>query len=238
MISALSKTRFVTFLLGIMAGIYFGLVIRSMRWQRLEGVGFSDDWPRHKPVILVHWHNRLLGFPAKFGWRYRPHYLISSSRDGNIALLSGVINGIHYINGSTDKGGAKALLGLRRLLKKDQMICITPDGPRGPARMATNAAIILAASSGAPIVPFSWSSSRHHRQKSWDRLMVPTWFSRGVYAFGEPIYIHGPLDEAAANAARLNMEDAINAVTAATDLYFDHPADHLPDRYGSVKKKC
>ncbi|NBR40369.1 MAG: DUF374 domain-containing protein [Alphaproteobacteria bacterium] len=238
MISALSKTRFVTFLLGIMAGIYFGLVIRSMRWQRLEGAGFSDDWPRHKPVILVHWHNRLLGFPAKFGWRYRPHYLISSSRDGNIALLSGVINGIHYINGSTDKGGAKALLGLRRLLKKDQMICITPDGPRGPARMATNAAIILAASSGAPIVPFSWSSSRHHRQKSWDRLMVPTWFSRGVYAFGEPIYIHGPLDEAAANAARLNMEDAINAVTAATDLYFHHPVDHLPDRYGSVKKKC
>jgi len=238
MISALSKTRFVTFLLGIMAGIYFGLVIRSMRWQRLEGAGFSDDWPRHKPVILVHWHNRLLGFPAKFGWRYRPHYLISSSRDGNIALLSGVINGIHYINGSTDKGGAKALLGLRRLLKKDQMICITPDGPRGPARMATNAAIILAASSGAPIVPFSWSSSRHHRQKSWDRLMVPTCFSRGVYAFGEPIYIHGPLDEAAANAARLNMEDAINAVTAATDLYFDHPVDHLPDRYGSVKKKC
>ena len=238
MISALSKTRFVTFLLGIMAGIYFGLVIRSMRWQRLEGAGFSDDWPRHKPVILVHWHNRLLGFPAKFGWRYRPHYLISSSRDGNIALLSGVINGIHYINGSTDKGGAKALLGLRRLLKKDQMICITPDGPRGPARMATNAAIILAASSGAPIVPFSWSSSRHHRQKSWDRLMVPTWFSRGVCAFGEPIYIHGPLDEAAANAARLNMEDAINAVTAATDLYFDHPVDHLPDRYGSVKKKC
>lgn len=238
MISALSKTRFVTFLIGIMAGIYFGLVIRSMRWQRLEGAGFSDDWPRHKPVILVHWHNRLLGFPAKFGWRYRPHYLISSSRDGNIALLSGVINGIHYINGSTDKGGAKALLGLRRLLKKDQMICITPDGPRGPARMATNAAIILAASSGAPIVPFSWSSSRHHRQKSWDRLMVPTWFSRGVYAFGEPIYIHGPLDEAAANAARLNMEDAINAVTAATDLYFDHPVDHLPDRYGSVKKKC
>lgn len=238
MISALSKTRFVTFLLGIMAGIYFGLVIRSMRWQRLEGAGFSDDWPRHKPVILVHWHNRLLGFPAKFGWRYRPHYLISSSRDGNIALLSGVINGIHYINGSTDKGGAKALLGLRRLLKKDQMICITPDGPRGPARMATNAAIILAASSGAPIVPFSWSSSRHHRQKSWDRLMVPTWFSRGVYAFGEPIYIHGPLDEAAANAARLNMEDAINAVTAATDLYFDHPVDHLPERYGSVKKKC
>jgi len=221
-----------------MAGIYFGLVIRSMRWQRLEGAGFSDDWPRHKPVILVHWHNRLLGFPAKFGWRYRPHYLISSSRDGNIALLSGVINGIHYINGSTDKGGAKALLGLRRLLKKDQMICITPDGPRGPARMATNAAIILAASSGAPIVPFSWSSSRHHRQKSWDRLMVPTWFSRGVCAFGEPIYIHGPLDEAAANAARLNMEDAINAVTAATDLYFDHPVDHLPDRYGSVKKKC
>lgn len=238
MISALSKTRFVTFLLGIMAGIYFGLVIRSMRWQRLEGAGFSDYWPRHKPVILVHWHNRLLGFPAKFGWRYRPHYLISSSRDGNIALLSGVINGIHYINGSTDKGGAKALLGLRRLLKKDQMICITPDGPRGPARMATNAAIILAASSGAPIVPFSWSSSRHHRQKSWDRLMVPTWFSRGVYAFGEPIYIHSPLDEAAANAARLNMEDAINAVTAATDLYFDHPVDHLPDRYGSVKKKC
>jgi len=237
MISAFSKTRFVTVLLGIMAGIYFGLAIRSMRWKRLEGAGLSDDLPGHQPVILVHWHSRMLGFPLLFGWRYRPHYLISSSRDGNIAVLSGLINGIHYINGSTGKGGAKALLGLRRLLKKDQMICITPDGPRGPARMATNAAIILAASSGAPIIPFSWSSSKHSRQKSWDRLMIPKWFKRGVYAFGEPIYINGPLDEDAANAARLKMEDAINEVTAATDLYFDHPVDHLPDRYGSAKKK-
>jgi hypothetical protein len=67
--------------------------------------------------------------------------------------------------------------------------------------------------------------------------MIPKWFKRGVYAFGEPIYINGPLDEDAANAARLKMEDAINEVTAATDLYFDHPVDHLPDRYGSAKKK-
>lgn len=237
MISALSKTRFATFLLGIMTGIYFGIIFRIMRWHRLEGVGFSDIPARHQPVILVHWHNRLLGFPVLFGWRYRPHYLISSSRDGNIASLSGMLNGVHYINGSTGKGGAKAFLGLRRLLKKNKMICITPDGPRGPARMATQAAIMLAASSGVPIVPFAWSSQHHHRQKSWDRLMSPKWFSRGVYAFGEPIYIKGPLDEDTANAARLKMEDAINDVTAATDLYFNHPADHLPDRYGSVKKK-
>jgi lysophospholipid acyltransferase (LPLAT)-like uncharacterized protein len=239
MSSFLFKSRFVASLLGIVAGFYFGLIIRLMRWQRLEGAGLSsDDPPINTPVILVHWHSRAIGFPGKFGWRYRPHYLISSSRDGDIAVISGAINGNRYINGSTDKGGASALLGLRRLLKNNNMVCITPDGPRGPARKATNAAIILAATSGAPIIPFSWSSSRRHRLNSWDRLIMPKWFSRGVYAMGEPIYIKGPLDAEATDAARLKMEDAINHVTAATDLYFDHPVDHLPERYGSEKKKC
>jgi len=125
MSSFLFKSRFVASLLGIVAGFYFGLIIRLMRWQRLEGAGLSsDDPPINTPVILVHWHSRAIGFPGKFGWRYRPHYLISSSRDGDIAVISGAINGNRYINGSTDKGGASALLGLRRLLKNNNMVAL------------------------------------------------------------------------------------------------------------------
>jgi hypothetical protein len=72
---------------------------------------------------------------------------------------------------------------------------------------------------------------------SWDRLAIPKPFSRGVQIFGAPITLAKDADDAALEQARLDLEDAINAVTAEADAVFNHPADDALDRYGIGKAK-
>jgi lysophospholipid acyltransferase (LPLAT)-like uncharacterized protein len=37
------------------------------------------------------------------------------------------------------------------------------------------------------VIPMAFACSRGHRFKSWDRFLLPLPFSRGVYAYGEPV---------------------------------------------------
>ena len=86
-------------------------------------------------------------------------------------------------------------------------------------------------------MPVSWSTSRLTRLKSWDRLAVPKAFSRGVQYYGEAIRIPRDADDAAVEAARLALEDAINHVSAEADAIFGHAADDAETRYGDGKEK-
>ncbi len=234
MIKSVLKSHFMITTLGIISGIYFTLLARTMRWQKLEGNGLSGQIDPAGGIIAL-WHCRLIGFPYIHGWRLRPYGLVSKSRDGRMIAIYCMLNGVRIIHGSSNKGGFHAYMQMRRLLKSDAFIAITPDGPRGPARQATASTIHLAASSGKPIIPFSYSAAPVKRSNSWDRLMIPKWFGRGVYAFGDPIYITSNPSEAEVESARLALEDAINTVTARVDAAFNYQPDHIPHRYGKAK---
>jgi lysophospholipid acyltransferase (LPLAT)-like uncharacterized protein len=234
MIKSVLKNHFMITILGIISGIYITLLARTIRWQKLEGNGLSGQIDPQGGIIAS-WHCRLIAFPYIHGWRLRPYGLISKSHDGRMISIYCKLNGVRIIQGSSNKGGLHAYIQMRRLLKSDAFIAITPDGPRGPARQATASAIHLAASSGKPIIPFSYSAAPAKRSKSWDRLMIPKWFGRGVYAFGDPIYITSNPSAAEVESARLALEDAINTVTAKVDAAFNYQPDHIPHRYGNAK---
>ena len=70
-------------------------------------------------------------------------------------------------------------------------MAITPDGPRGPARIAAHGAVALARLSGRPILPLSWSASSCWRAGGWDRMMIPKPFSRGRLVMGTLIHVSG-----------------------------------------------
>lgn len=232
MIKSVLKSYAMLTILGLISGVYFTLLTKSMRWQKLDGDGLAGTIDPSRGGIITFWHCRLIGFPHFTGWRLRPHTLISQSRDGRIIALYGQINGLKIIQGSTNKGGVSAYKTMRRLLQSEAYVAITPDGPRGPARQASVSAIHLAAQSGLPIIPFSYSASPAKRAHSWDKLMIPKWFSRGVYALGDPIYVTPKPSDREVEAARLALEDAMNSVTARVDAEFDYAPDHIPDRYG------
>jgi len=92
-------------------------------------------------------------------------------------------------------------------------VLITPDGPRGPRRQAAPGVAQLAALSGAALVPVGAASTRHRRLPSWDRMMLPLPFGRGVLVCGPPIRVA----RGEADAALPGIAAALDAAAAAAD---------------------
>ena len=212
------------------------LLLATIRWKTIDHGGKALV-EKGQPVIFVNWHSRLLSIPAMLGGKYPTAYIISPSRDGR--AISGMVAplGVETIWGSKSQKAISGYRDMRRRLQAGFHVGITPDGPRGPARKAAPGAVTLAKASGVPLVPIAWSTSRMKRFDSWDRLALPKPFSRGVFVFGSPIYLNKDTTEDTILAECINLEDAINDVTAEADLYFGHSADHVIERYGVEKKK-
>ena len=145
--------------------------------------------------------------------------------------------GIKPIWGSSNNNALSGLKKMARYLKSGQNICITPDGPRGPARKVAPGVIAVANMTGATIVPVTWSSSRIKRAKSWDRMMLPLPFAKGRIILGKPINITLKNKDDDIQKACLDLEDALNDITAEADMQFGYSAEHLERRYGPEKVK-
>ena len=215
---------------------YLGILLKTIRWTSHDHGG-RTLMDNGEAVILVNWHSRLLAIPAMVGHRYPTAYIISPSRDGR--LISGTVAplGVETIWGSRSQKAISGYRDMRRRLSAGLHVGITPDGPRGPARKAAPGAVTLAKASGASLVPVAWSTSRLKRMPSWDRLAVPRFFTKGIQLWGKPMTIPKDADETMIAQACLDLEDAINILTAQADAYFGHPADHAASRYGDEKEK-
>ena len=212
------------------------LLLRSVRWQVLDRGGLRSLKKNKDAVIFVNWHNRLLG-ASEMLKHYPTKGVISPSTDGK--LISGVVGplGIETIWGSRSRNTVGAYREMRKCLKGGEHIGITPDGPRGPAREAAPGAIALAKASGARIIPIAWSTTGMFRLNTWDRFCVPKPFARGVQIWGKPIKVPARADDDAMEKARLDLEDALNTLTADADTHFGYQADHAEHRYGVGKEK-
>ncbi len=205
--------------------LYIRLVRRTGRWD-LRGVETLDRLAAEgRPFIGCFWHGRILMMP--YAWRdgrHRDlHMLISSHRDGQLIARTVAPFGIHTVAGSTRKGGAAAFRTILRLLRDGDVICFTPDGPRGP-RMRVSPGVVQAARlSGAPIVPITFSAFRAVRMNSWDRFLVPLPFSGGVIRCGAPIEVARETDDGGLEALRRHLEDTLNGLTLEADRHCGRP---------------
>jgi len=152
------------------------------------------------------------------------HMLISGHGDGR--AISDVIRytDIRTVEGSTNQGGSRALRALVQYLRAGEYVGITPDGPNGPAMRATAGVITIARLGNAPIMPYTYATSRRRILDSWDRFHVPLPFGRGVFIWGEPIHIPADLSEAESEAWRALLEERLNALTAEADRRVGHEA--------------
>jgi lysophospholipid acyltransferase (LPLAT)-like uncharacterized protein len=203
-------------------GAYIGFVARSTRW-RLVGAGPAlAEIASGRPVVFAFWHERLPLIPALFrlvvaaepaAARLTPHVLVSQHRDGRFIGSAVKRFGVRMVYGSSRRGGAQATIELLRVLRAGNPVLITPDGPRGPRRVAAPGVAQLAALAGVPVVPVGAASSRHRILPSWDRMMLPLPFGRGVIALGPPI----PVPRDGATEALPVIAEALNAACAAAD---------------------
>ena len=142
------------------------------------------------PVVVAFWHERLPLMPmlwvkARQSAEGRKRATASTSwsashRDGR--FIGAVVSrfALDVVLGSSSRGGAKGLRVLLNLLASGDHIAITPDGPRGPRRVAAPGVAQLAALSGVPVLPCAAQTTRRWVLRTWDRMVVPQPFGRGV----------------------------------------------------------
>jgi lysophospholipid acyltransferase (LPLAT)-like uncharacterized protein len=73
-------------------------------------------------------------------------------------------------------------------------LAITPDGPRGPARVFKPGALNAARLTGLPVVPLAVAASSAWHVDSWDRFLVPRPLARIRIAYGQPTFVDRELD--------------------------------------------
>ena len=190
-----------------------GLLCRTLTWQ-VEGDQYFDEIRRSgRQPILALWHGRIL--PGLFYLRHRGIVVITSRNfDGEWIARILARYGYGTARGSTSKGGARALVQLRRDLSDGRAAAFTVDGPRGPARVAQAGAVWLAKATGNPVLPFHLEASRHWTLRSWDRTQIPKPFATVAIAMGEPFSVAADSDEQAIEQARQTLERRLQALEA------------------------
>lgn len=193
----LFNNRLLATLAGVLLNAYGELFRRTsrIRFQVHPGV---EQLVREQgaAVIFALWHRHAFFVPLLRGVQRQPiTVLLSAHRDAQIVAVAVRLRGLKVVAGSSTRGGLKAYLHLRRVLDQRESVCITPDGPKGPAEQVKAGVIHLAQLSGCAIVPVAVACSRVHRLRSWDRSVLPLPFSLVVIALGEPLRLEGPLEE-------------------------------------------
>ena len=188
-----------------------GALGRTYHWiedgaEHLAAVEASGRQP-----ILALWHGRIL--PATLYFRDRGVVAMTSQNfDGEwIARLMRRF-GYAAARGSTSRGGARALVQMRRDLAGGRPVAFTVDGPRGPARVAQPGAVWLAGATGQPIVPFHIEASRAWTARSWDGSMVPKPGATLAIAIGAPMDVPRDPSEQEIEAGRAHLERALQAL--------------------------
>lgn len=139
-------------------------------------------------VVFVFWHGEMLSLI-----QHHRHEdivcLVSQHGDGEYITQILHRKGFGTARGSSTRGGSKGLRELLRAARDGRDLAVTPDGPKGPAKVFKPGALVAAQLTGLPILPLAVSATRAWRAKSWDRFMVPKPFARIRIVYGPPVWV-------------------------------------------------
>ena len=224
LIKCLSRNETVRTVVCWLGALYIRLVDMTSSWKREGELSPEFYLNEGTPFISCFWHGRLMMMGSNW-FHHRPFYmLISGHPDGK--LIARIIQrlGFRSLEGSSKRGGAEALRKMLRILQKGCCIGVTPDGPHGPRMRASFGAITLAKLSGAPILPTTFSSTRRKVFNSWDRFILAHLFGKGIFLWGDPIWVSKDADAAEMERLRLKLENSLNDLTRQADDRCGHPA--------------
>ena len=174
-------------------------------------------WEDPRPLIYAVWHGRILMVPwlsARFERARAVRVLASRSRDGELVARWVARFGMSVVRGSSSRGGAGALRALAAAVRAGHDVAVVPDGPRGPRERLQAGLVVLAAVTGAPVIPLGFAARPARRLHSWDRFLVPLPFARAAVVFGKAATVPRDADREHARAA---LERALFEVTEAAD---------------------
>jgi lysophospholipid acyltransferase (LPLAT)-like uncharacterized protein len=162
--------------------------------QGLENIEKAKALNPKRSYIFSAWHGQVLCGMSYHAWTEPFLTLSSRSKDGDYAAYVAQKMNFVAIRGSSrkknkDKGGKEAMMQYIDGLNAGTSAGITVDGPKGPYQECKIGIVVIAAKSGAPILPMICLPNSYWGFNSWDKFKVPKYFSTINVLFGEPIHI-------------------------------------------------
>jgi len=141
-----------------------------------------------KPVIYSFWHRAV--FASAWLWRkIGIAVMVSRSFDGEYIARTIEKLGFVAVRGSSSRGGATALLGLKSQLEQGNLVAFTIDGPRGPKYVAKPGPVLLSRASAFPMAAFYVALSDAWVLNTWDALVIPKPFSKALVRFSAKMQV-------------------------------------------------
>ncbi len=160
-------------------------------------------------------------------------FLVSPHRDGQMLGNALKRYGFRAISGSTTR---KGFSGFKQMVKAHGSdIAIVPDGPRGPRHRVQMGVIELAKLTGRAVVPLTFNASRRKILNTWDQFLLPYPFSKGVFIWGEPIYVDKHGDRGHLEEKRILLENRLWELTERADHYFESEKNLRQDKGSFIK---
>jgi len=182
-----------------------GALARTVRTDVEGGDVLRRLLDARTPFVCVFWHGSML-YPWWLLRRRNGAALVSRSRDGQ--LLTDVLEGwgYHMLRGSSHRGGGEAMDAMREAVRSGHVLCVTPDGPRGPRHEMKMGAVRVAQTTGVPLCMLSVAYRRCWRLASWDRFELPAPFTRARLVCSEPVLVDTALSGDALDTFRRDLE--------------------------------
>ena len=200
-----------------LGSMYIKLVFATSKWETINKNIPEAFWQYDTPFILCFWHGRLLMMPCCWDLSKKINLLTSLHKDGQLISKTVSHFGFKFIKGSTTKGGARAMRNILKTLELGECIGLTPDGPRGPRMVAKDGVISIASLSGVPIIPITYSIVRGKNLDTWDNFLLAFPFSRGIFVWGDPIFVEKNVNHSKRERIRKEIENELIKITNEAD---------------------
>ena len=225
----LARSRIVKQLLVVLIAGLVRLVYRTN--PAVEGSDdISEAVAAHTPAIAALWHGQHILGPVVNPRDNRIVAMFSRSADAELNAAVAQQLGFDVVRGSggragadnAGKGGARALIALKKELDGGSNVAMIADIPHGTPREAGLGIVTLARISGRPVVPLAIATSRRKvLEKSWDKTTINLPFGRRALAVGEAIYVPADADADMLERKRQEVTASLNAATARAYLLVD-----------------
>ena len=195
------------------------LAIRTIGPTLRFAVSFEDGAPDNlesRPIIATFWHRCV--FPATFFWR-NCDFRVMTSRSFDGEYIARIIEkfGFVPVRGSSSRGGARALLEMKREIEEGWSVVFTIDGPRGPIYVAKPGPVWLSRSTGVPIVPFFIALENPWVLNTWDRFMIPKPFSCALMRVSRNITVPADVNDADMDGFHKEFQNALDRAREFAD---------------------
>ncbi|MGH9643054.1 MAG: lysophospholipid acyltransferase family protein [Terriglobales bacterium] len=166
-----------------------------------------------KQVIYSFWHRAV--FASAWLWRrIGIAVMVSRSFDGEYIARTIEKLGFTAVRGSSSRGGAEALLGLKSQLENGNLVAFTIDGPRGPKYVAKPGPVLLSRTTALPMAAFYVAVDDSWVLNTWDALVIPKPFSKALVRFSAKMQVPANADDEQMSDFHRQLQSALERVTA------------------------